>query len=145
MVKTEDKLSIKTEDKLSIKKIVPIISAEGQGSKQIGTLCILVSFCFYLDRIKRSSMRTQATQTDIKRNPEPLPLTTVSKPTLPNSIKDKATMSPRIHSKVFIKIIMNDYLLEPAKEPLLKVIHTYMYLGLLTELKIYESLEFQLN
>ena len=55
------------------------------------------------DRLKRSSMRTQATQTDVKRNPpaaSPAALMTLSKPTLPTNNRDKTAMSPIVQRKV---------------------------------------------
>ena len=57
----------------------------------------------FLDRLKRSSMRTQATQTDVKRIPPvaaPAPLMTLSKQMLPTSNKVNTNLSTMVQRKV---------------------------------------------
>ena len=68
----------------------------------------------FLDRLKRSSMRTQATQTDVKRKPplSPAPPTTLSRPTLPIGNTDKAAMSPRALRKVLSSEMENSIRIE---------------------------------
>ena len=59
-------------------------------------------------------MRTQATQTEVKRKPplSPAPPTTLSRPTLPIGNTDKAAMSPRALRKVLSSEMENSIRIE---------------------------------
>ena len=81
----------------------------------------------FSDRLKRSSMRTQATQTDVKRKPPlsaPDHPTTLSRPTLP---LDKATMSPRAMRKVLSSDMENTIRIEKLQNNA-NVIFSLLYL-----------------
>ena len=84
----------------------------------------------FLDRLKRSSMRTQATQTDVKRKSPlsaPAPPTTLSRPTLPIGNTDKATMSPRALRKVLSSEMENSIRIENLQNNA-NVIFSLLYL-----------------